>query len=290
MLNFNHLRLFDATVRAGSISGAAAALRLSQPALSKQIRELEAALEVELLERLPRGVRPTAAGALLAGYSRRLFALGEEAEAALGELHGLRRGRLRLGASMTIGVYLAPAMLAAFRQRWPGIEVACAVENTDTIQQALMDAELDLGLTEGPGQWDAELESRVFRRDELIVVARDAPASLPLRQLVLLPWVMREAGSGTRAVIEAALAKRGCRVEPAWTFNNPEAVKQAVLAGCGVAIMPRLAVADELAHGRMRQVRVPGLRLQRSLQLQWRRGRPRSAALDAFLAYCTGPK
>ncbi|MGH9471718.1 MAG: LysR family transcriptional regulator, partial [Terriglobales bacterium] len=105
MLNLHHVRLFAAAAEHGNVSAAAARLRLSQPALSKQVQELEAALGVRLLERLPRGVRPTAAGELLAGYARQIGALAEEAEGALADLRGLRRGRLRLGASMTIGVY-----------------------------------------------------------------------------------------------------------------------------------------------------------------------------------------
>ncbi|HVA62822.1 MAG TPA: LysR family transcriptional regulator, partial [Terriglobales bacterium] len=212
MLNFNHLRLFEAVARAGNVSRAAEQLRLSQPALSKQVRELEGALGVALLERLPRGVRPTAAGELLAGYARQIFALGEEAERALAELHELGRGRLRLGASMTIGVYLAPPLLAECRRRWPGLEIECGIENTDTIQQALVEHRLDLGLTEGPGKFDEALEGYTFRWDELVVVAsaRLRVADTPtLRQLAGLPWVMREPGSGTRAVADAALAQRG---------------------------------------------------------------------------------
>lgn len=285
MLNYNHLRLFQAAVESGNVSRAAERLRLSQPALSKQIRELEAHLGTPLLERRPRGVRPTAAGELLAGYARQIFGLGEEAERALADLRGLRRGQLRIGASLTIGVYLAPPLLAECRRRWPGLDLQCALENTDTIQRGLIEHRLDLGLTEGPGGWEQALSSRIFRWDELVLVC--SPEAFPapprsLRQAAALPWVMREPGSGTRAVVERALHAQRLQVKPAWTFNNPEAVKRAVMAGCGIALVPRLTVSSELELGQLRQIRLRGLSPRRPLRLQWLSSRPLSAAAQAF--------
>lgn len=287
MLNWNHLRLFEAAARSGSITRAAQELRLSQPAVSKQVGELERGLGVTLLERAPRGVRPTAAGAVLAEYARRLFGLAEEAERALGEMQQLRRGRLRIGASTTIGVYLAPPLLAAFRRQHPELELEFLIGNTDTVQKRLVERELDLGLTEGPGHWERELEGEVFRWDELIVIA--APGDGPAADLARAAWVMREPGSGTRAVVDAALAARGLRVSPVWTFNNPEAVKRAVMAGCGIAMVPRITVEAELAARTLRRLRAPGLERRRPLRLQWRKGMPVSAALAAFQSLCRRP-
>lgn len=287
MLNWNHLRLFAAAARCGSVSAAAASLRLSQPAVSKQIAELEATLGVKLFERNARGVRPTAAGELLAGYAQRLFALAEEAERALGEMQNLRRGRLRIGASMTIGVYLAPPLLAQFRRQCPELEIEFLIGNTDAIQKKLLDRELDIGLTEGPGQWEEELTSQTFRWDDLVVIgAPAAPASMPVAVLARQPWVMREPGSGTRAVVEDALAAVGLHPHPTWVYNNPEAVKRAVMAGCGVAMAPRITIETEIAARTLRQIKVPGLAKRRPLRLQWLRSRPPSAAMSAFAAIC----
>ncbi|HWG36784.1 MAG TPA: LysR family transcriptional regulator [Terriglobales bacterium] len=282
-MNLNHLRLFAAAASAGSISAAAARLRLSQPALSKQIRELEGTLGAALLEREARGVVPTEAGSVLAEYARQIFDLEAEAERALAELRDLARGRLRLGASMTIGVYLLPEYLAASRRRWPGLEIEVEIENTDRIQQGLIEHRLDLGLTEGPGRWDAELDERVFQQDELIVIAASrGPDRAALTELAREPWVMREPGSGTRMVVEETLAAHGLAVRPAWIFNDPEAIKRAVMAGCGVALVPRIAVESELASHRLKRVAVRGLRARRALRLQWRKERKPSAAMAAF--------
>lgn len=287
MLNWNHLRLFAAAARCGSVSAAAASLRLSQPAVSKQIAELESSLGVTLLERTARGVRPTPAGELLAGYAQRLFALAEEAERSLGEMQNLRRGRLRIGASMTIGVYLAPPLLAQFRRQCPELEIEFLIGNTDTVQKKLVDRELDIGLTEGPGQWESDLTSDTFHWDELVVIADpSAPASMPVATLARQVWVMREPGSGTRAVAEEALATLGLHPRPAWIFNNPEAVKRAVMAGCGVAMVPRITIEAEIAAHTLRVVKVPGLARRRPLRLQRPRTRPASAAMTAFSAIC----
>src|SRR6185312_2893761 len=177
MLNLNHLRLFTAAAEVGSVSAAATLLRLSQPALSKQIRELEAVVGMPLLERQPRGVKTTAAGDLLLTYARQLFDLEAEAEQALADLRGLRRGRLRLGASMTIGVHLVPRMLAHARLQRPDLNISSKIANTENVQQALLDRRIDLGLVEGPGSSDDRLSSQTFLWDELIVVV--SPPSPP---------------------------------------------------------------------------------------------------------------
>src|SRR5580700_2167879 len=138
-MNLNHLAIFHAVAETRGISLGAERLHISQPAVSKQIQELERSLGTKLFDRIPRGVRLTESGELLAGHARRLFALEAEAETALGELRGLERGRLAVGASLTIGVYLLPDVLAKFHQRYPGIELAVDIANTDEVQTRLLD-------------------------------------------------------------------------------------------------------------------------------------------------------
>jgi len=287
--NWNHLALFHAVAMEGSVSRAATRLRISQPAVSKQVRELERALGTELLERLPRGVRLTAAGDLLVSYTRRLFPLAAEAEAAMRELQGLQRGALRIGASMTIGVYLLPQLLAEMKRRWPRLELTTRIDNTASIQKALVEHELDLGMTEGPGGWEDDLDSRRFRRDELTAIvssthplAQRDGAAVSVQRFLRFPWIAREPGSGTRATIDVALAELGVQAAPTWVFNNPEAIKRAVLAGCGVAIVPALTVELEVKEGQLHRLRLRGWKAERELRLQWLRAKPWSAAMQAF--------
>jgi DNA-binding transcriptional LysR family regulator len=126
-MNLNHLAIFHSVAKAESISRGADRLMISQPAVSKQLSQFERSLGVRLLDRIPRGVRLTEAGRVLSEYAARLFAIESEAETALGELAGLRRGRLRLGASTTIGVYLLPEIFVRFRTDYPLIHASLDV-------------------------------------------------------------------------------------------------------------------------------------------------------------------
>jgi DNA-binding transcriptional LysR family regulator len=287
-MNRNHLALFEAVARCGSITRGAAAARVSQPAVSKQIAELEAELGVRLLDRLPRGCRLTEAGAVLAGHARRWLAVEEEAERAIGEIRGLRRGRLAIGASLTIAGYLLPDILAAFRREHPAIELRVEIGNTDMIQSLLSDGSVEVGLTEGVEDSD-ELQSSVFSHDELVVVA---PGGHPLlrkgrrvtvRDVCREPLILREEGSGTRAVVEQALRRRGVTPEPFLSLASPEAIKNCVAAGMGLAIVSRLIVALEVREGLLGIVPVSDLAIRRPLHIQTLRGHGGSPAAALFV-------
>ena len=234
-MNRNHLALFHAVARAGGISRGAALARVSQPAVSKQIKELEEALGIPLLERLPRGSRLTDGGRLLADYAQRLAALEQEAARAVEEFRGLKRGRLAIGASTTIGAYLLPQALGEFHRRHPDLELQLEIANTQAIQRHLLAGTVELGFTEG--LMEAEhLDSKVFAEDELVAIApRGHPflkqKRVTARDLCREPFVAREEGSGTRAVVEQALRKRQLVVKPMLSLAGTEAVKHAVIAG-----------------------------------------------------------
>ena len=286
-MNRNHLALFHAVAQAGSISRGAAAARVSQPAVSKQIAELEEALGVRLLDRLPRGCRLTEAGKILADYAHRWRSLEQDATRAIEEYRGLKRGRLAVGASLTIGGYLLPEVLAEFHRHFPDIELQVETSNTQHIQQALLDGAIELGLTEGPLESE-ELESTVFFQDELVAIA---PAGHPLlkrgrvavREICREPFLLREEGSGTRAVLERALRRKGLKIKPLLSLASPEAIKNAVAAGMGLAIVSRLIVALEVQAGSLGIIPLKDLTIQRPLHLQRIRGRSQSPALVKFL-------
>lgn len=262
-------------------------LFISQPAVSKQIAELEAALGMTLFDRHPKGVRLTEAGTLLLGYARRLAAWEREAEQAMAELAGLERGTLTLGASLTIGAYLLPERLAVYRSRYPNITLTLEIANTETIQRRLSEGALDLGLTEGFS--DApDLDASVFAHDELVAIAPpDHPllACLPLTiaRLCQEPLILRERGSGTRAVLERALTERGLHVEPALTLGSTEAITRAVAAGAGLAVVSRLALTLELETGRLALLPLSDFSLRRPLHRLRRRHASESRAARAFL-------
>ena len=286
-MNRNHLALFHAVAQAGGISRGAERLHVSQPAVSKQIKELEDALGIRLLERLPRGSRLTDGGKLLAQYVQRMAVVEDETARAIDEFRGLKRGRLAVGASTTIGAYLLPQVFGEFHRQHPDIELQLEIANTETIQNQLMEGSIEVGLTEG--LMDAEhLDSEVFHEDELVAIA---PHGHPLlkqkritaREFCREPFILREAGSGTRAVVEQALGKRGLKVKPVLSLANPEAIKRAVIAGLGVAIVSRLAIGCELQIGSLAVVPLKDLVIRRPLHLQQLRSKSPSPAAIQFL-------
>jgi len=287
-MNRNHLALFHAVAQAGSISRGAARARVSQPAVSKQIAELEAALGLRLLERLPRGCRLTEAGRILEDYALRWSSLENDAARAIEEYRGLKRGRLAIGASQTIGGYLLPGMIAEFHRRFPEIELQLEIGNTEHVQRLLLAGAVELGLTEGTLESE-ELESTVFFKDELVAIA---PAGHPLlkkksvtvRELCREPFILREEGSGTRAVMERALRRQGLKIKPLLSLVSPEAIKNLVTAGMGLSIVSRLMVALELQTGSLGIIPLKDLTIPRPLHWQRVRGRSQSPALAKFQA------
>lgn len=292
-LNLNQLRVFRALLESNSITEAARLLRISQPAASKQLAELEASLGVALVERRARGVRLTAAGEVLSRHAWRLFAEEELAERALKALLGLELGELSVGASMTTGNYIVPALFGELHRSHPKVRLELEIANTARIRERMIEGRLDLGLTEGllaSGSLELEaLNVEVFTHDEMVLIVAPTHAlakkrgALPPRELERLPFIVRERGSGTREVVEAALARQQLSIRPVMSLGSSEAVKNAVMAGLGAAFVSRLAVELELSSGRLRRLQVEGLQLRRALSLLTLEGRPPSPAATAFL-------
>jgi DNA-binding transcriptional LysR family regulator len=277
-----------AVAEEGSFVRAAKRLMVSQPAVSLQVGELEAALKLKLFDRLPRVTRPTEAGIVLADFARRIQGIRQDAAAAMADLRGLRRGRLSIGATLTIGAYLLPELLGRFRRAHPEIELDLDVANTRHVQQRLRDGTLDIGFTEGDPGGDG-LQSNVFAQDELIAIV---PAGHPLlakkrvtaAMFCGFPLIAREAGSGTRAVAERALASRGITIKPALVLPHAEAIMRCVAEGLGVAIISKLAAQRDLAAGRLVQVKLSDLTIRRPLHVERAINRAKSPSLEVLLS------
>lgn len=286
-MNLNHLAIFHAVAESGSISGGANRLHISQPAVSKQLREFESVIGMSLFDRLPRGIRLTSAGDALLEFARQIFTAEAAAERRLAEMRDLQSGRLALGASMTIGNYLLPAVLARYRSLYPAIDVQLEIANTEVIQQRLLANSLDLGFTEGFVDAD-ELEAEVFATDDLVVIASTAHPlagrdDLQSKDLLAEPWLVREPGSGTRAVVENALAARQIEPNEVMSLGSPEAIKQAVAAGAGISLVSRWTVRTELAAGLLVVLPVGDLVIERPFHKLSLRHKHPSRAVESFL-------
>jgi len=288
-LNLHHLRVFAAVAERRGFSSAAAALNLSQPAVSKAVRQLEREVGVPLVERAGRASRLTAAGEQLAARARELFAVETAAEEELRALRGLEAGSLRVGASTTIATYLLPPILARFHDAHPAIALRVVSANTRSITRALLERRLDIALVEGPVE-HPRIEARRWRGDELVLIAPPdhrlvSRRRVGARDLLAERFVVREQGSGTREVAERALSVHGVQPAVALQLGSTEAVKQAVAAGLGLAIVSRYAVADQLALGRIALVRLRGVELGRALTELRLEGRRPSAPAAEFVEY-----
>ncbi|QDU83432.1 HTH-type transcriptional regulator CysL [Planctomycetes bacterium Pla163] len=264
------LTTFLAVVRAGSISGAARDLDLSQPAVTARIRRLEDGVRAPLLVRSVRGVTPTPAGEMLAERARELERLLERALDDVAA-HDTALGALHIAASTTVAAHVLPSVLARFRALYRDIPVALDVGNTEEVVDAVREGRVPLGLVEGTAR-AAGVRLESWLDDELVpVVAPDAPFDVStLAALTEAPILWRESGSGTRAVVARALQKAGVRRRPRATdpvIGTSSAIAGAAAAGMGVAFLSRWALRGWLESGRLRPV--PGLDLAIRRTFQW---------------------
>jgi DNA-binding transcriptional LysR family regulator len=285
-MNLHQLEIFRAVAERGSVSRAAEALFLSQPGVSLQIKALEKSLGLQLFEKHGRTLRLTEAGHELLKYSERIFALLDETRQVMEELGGATRGTVKVAASTTAGIYVVPPALGAFHRANPQIKLTLDVVNRITAQERLLNDEVDLavmGLIEHP----QDLEVAAFAPNELVVIAApDNPLTrrrqIPLEALAGETLLLREQGSGTRTDVEAMLAQRGIEVSVMMELRSSGAIKQAVAAGLGVAVMPLGALELELLAGRVAVLDVAGFPVMRSWSLARRPGRRLSAAAEAL--------
>jgi DNA-binding transcriptional LysR family regulator len=285
-LSLHHLRIFSRVAELGGFSRAAAALHLSQPAVSKSVRELERQLQVTLFDRSAGAHRLTDAGAALLARARELFAVERTAEEELRRLRGLEGGVLRIGASTTIATYLLPAYLARFRDAHPDVALRVATANTRDVARALVERRVEVALVEGPVD-DPRLSVFSWRSDDLVLIAPPHHALAKKRRvapadLATTPFIGRERGSGTRRVAEAALSEHGVSPPIALRLSSTEAIMRAVAAGLGVAIVSRAAIADQVALGRIVVLRLRGLSFPRALNELRLSGGAQSPAAAAF--------
>ncbi|MGW4704998.1 LysR family transcriptional regulator [Streptomyces sp. NPDC004285] len=280
------LELLLAVARHGSLGAAAREVGITQPAASSRIRSMERQLGVALLDRSPRGSRLTDAGALVTDWARRIVEAAEAFDAGAQALRGRRDSRLRVAASMTIAEYLLPGWLIALRAERPDTAVSLQAGNSAAVAERLFSGEADLGFVEGLAVPDG-LDGAVVAHDRLAVVAAPSHpwarrrAPLDPAELAATPLILRERGSGTRQVLDAALSAHGGLAQPLLELASTTAVKAAAVSGAGPAVLSELAITEELASRRLVAIPVAGVLLRRDLRAVWPTGhRPTGPARD----------
>ncbi|MCI2237382.1 LysR family transcriptional regulator [Paenibacillus sp. TRM 82003] len=283
------LQLLVTVAATGSVGAAARELSTSQQAASARLRRLEQLVGFPLLTRTPRGSRPTPEGSLLVEWAGHVLAAAEVLDSGISSLRGDRASHLRVAASLTVAEHLLPHWLAAFAAERPDTHLSLDAVNSEEVARRLLAGAADAGFVEGP-RLPAGLAGRVVARDRLVLVVPPAHPwarrrrPVPARELAATRLVQREPLSGTRASLEEALSTAApgtALAAPVLELSSTSAVRSAVLAGAGPAVLSDLAVAEELRAGRLAAVAVEGLDLRRDLRAVWRRGqRPAGPAAD----------
>lgn len=276
------LELLVVVARTGSLGSAAAELGITQQAASSRLRTMEALVGESLVRRTRRGSELTPIGELVLEWAARVLEAAEELDAGVTALRADRRGHLAIAASLTIAEHLLPGWLVAVRAAQqqlgqPRTDFTMTATNSERVAALVASGEVDLGFVEGPDV-PLGLQHRLVGTDELVVVvgpghpwARRSRRRVTAATLAATPLVVREAGSGTRTVLERALA--GLPTAPAaLELSSTAAVRSAVAAGAGPAALGAHTVRDDVATGRLVRITVSGLDLTRRLHAVWRAG------------------
>ncbi|RKT57164.1 DNA-binding transcriptional LysR family regulator [Saccharothrix australiensis] len=281
------LRLLVLVGELGSLGRAAQELGVAQPSASKRLATLERRLGLVLVDRGRRGSVLTPAGVVVTERARRVLDEMAGLLAGAAALRASREAELRVAASMTVAEHLAPGWLAELRRTRPDLHVGLRVTNSVTVARLVREGAVDLGFVEAPGPL-ARLSAREVAADRLAVVVppghRWARRPITADELARTPLVVRERGSGTRDTLDRALPD-AC--PPALELGSTTAVRGAVVAGVAPAVLSVLAVALDLADGRLVEVPVEGLDLRRVLRAVWPGGRRLVGPAAELLAVAT---
>lgn len=286
-LTIHRLRLFLAVIDRGGIARAAAAENISQPAVSEHLHGLEEHFGVMLFERAGRTIRPTAAARTLEPFARQAVHLLQAAEQAAGDLRGVRSGKLTLGASSTPGTYLLPAALGSFQQHYPAVTVSLRIGNTRDVVSWVASGDVDIAVVGDTVASDGLATDPWLDDDLVLLVAAQHPLakkrSVAASVLRSETWIARERGSSTRLATERFLAEVGVQATPAMELGSNEAVREAVAARLGVAVVSRYTLID--GDRRAVGLKIEGAKWRRQLMILRRLTWPLTPAATRFRAH-----
>jgi len=282
------IQIFVAVAREQNVSRAARSLALSQSAASAALAELERQFDHPLFDRVGKSVLLNESGRHLLPQAVDLLDRARELEAMLRGPTVF--GSIRIGATLTIGNYLATLIVADYLRAHPDSRVGLEVHNTRRIVEQLLKFELDLGLVEGQCR-SAELHVERWVADELVVFCAPSHPLAGRRDVAIddlagEPWILREAGSGTRETFDQAIRHLEGGLDVRLELEHTEAIKRAVESGLGLGCISRLALKDAFRRGTLASIEVPSLDLGRHFHFVWHKAKYQSAAVRAFLDLC----
>jgi DNA-binding transcriptional LysR family regulator len=288
-ITLTQLRSFLAVVRTGSVTAAADELVVTQPSVSAAVAALGREVGAELTERVGRSVRPSRAGSAFAPYAADVIGLLEQGARAAREAAGAVEREVRVAAVTTAGEHILPPLMEAFASRRPDIAFSVDVGNRRRVFDRLLTHRADVAIGGRP-EANGEIAGTRFLENPIVIITAPsdplaAQRSIPVEELVGRPWLLREEGSGTRAMTEEFLAAHDIRPRTL-TLGSNGAIKQAARVGLGVSLLSRLAVGLELDMGLLSTIDVQPSSLPRRhwYLLSSERGRPRPV-VEEFIAF-----
>ncbi|MCP3032357.1 LysR family transcriptional regulator [Halobacillus sp. A1] len=273
-MNLEHLKTFHTVALKKNFSQTAKTLHISQPSVSLQIRQLEEYLGVTLFKRTTKSVYLTPAGELLLESAENILKQVNDTKKSIEKLSQKTSGNLIIGASLTIGEYILPYLLAEFSRKYPNIKLELKFYNSQQIIEKLNDKQIHLGFIESMISYP-EFTQKAFLQDELVIIASCDKSTLQgengyisTSKLFSLPFISREEGSGTRQVIEEKLQHNNLnpsKLNVILELENTESIKSAVESGMGISIISRAAIQKEIRLNTLKPLRIVDINLTRSL-------------------------
>jgi LysR family cyn operon transcriptional activator len=284
MIELRHLRYFLAVAESSHFTRAAAQLHVTQPTLSHQIRQLEGQLNLPLFDRIGRRIKLTAAGELLLPHARRVFRELEVAQSALAELHGLKRGQLKVGIMQTVNACVIPEIVSRFSAAHPGVRVTCSEMSVDEVESGLESGKLDLGISFLPATRTSLQGERLFTENLVLVVPAGHPLTrrdnVRIKELAKFPLVLLSSQYCTRQLIDQAFDEAGARPDIRVEMSSIESILATIRQSGLPSILPSLALCQRDRGLVALQITDP--KPKRSVGLIWLRGAQRRVAAQAF--------
>ncbi|MBI2955219.1 MAG: LysR family transcriptional regulator [Chloroflexi bacterium] len=283
------LKIFSTVAEHCNFTRAAGELYMTQPAVSAAISKLEQSFGVKLFDQLGKRTYLTEAGEALLDYARKMLALTEEAEGVLSEFRDAGSGRLLLGASNTIGIYVLPLLLRKFKERHPNVGVTLEIGNTKQVVNSVLTNRLDFGLVAGEVDHQ-DLKASHFLTDQLtLIVSSSHPwagrGHVPLAEVLQEPFIIRERGASTRTVVERELSRLGHRLNAVMEVASNEAIKKAVEVGLGVSIVSEQTISQDLALGTITRLLIDDMQFKRDFYLFFHKDKFCTKTVREFLDF-----
>jgi DNA-binding transcriptional LysR family regulator len=268
------LRVFCAVADTKSFSKASELIHLTQPAVSLQVQAMEEVYETRLFDRSGNSINLTPAGEILYKRAKEILALYAEAQKNISEITGSIKGSLSIGASSTIGNYLLPSIISAFKKKVPRVNIALLVSNTKTIAEKLNAGEIDIALVEGDVSKQRFAVDTLIS-DELVVIMSPVHPwaerrNVPATELIKEPFIMREEGSGTRQIIMKCLEDHGIKLDDlkiSLVLGSTESIKSAVEEGVGISIVSAWAARQSIKYGILKAMTFKDLKFHRNFSI-----------------------